>query len=984
MMKPSCKKEDYVAIAKLRRAPYTMSALWSMTTADLVREFGPLEAEYGAVAAIQAHRRELDQKLGMPTTTNLREMIGAKGGTCGGATRGGLLDILSAIGGPAAEIVLDPDQAAAVERREQKRMVIFAGPGAGKTTTLCRIVKALCNDCMAVRILVLAYNRAAEKTLIGRLKKLRVSRIPNTKTMDGSVYGVAIMTFDKLGYRINRCGGGSTYITDDTSYQSSLRRAMFVLENVGFGHWDTIVIDEGQDILPVHAGIITALCGAANSPQLIAAGDPRQELYAGARWFSDLWSRSEMVDKIVLRYNHRSAPEIVDALNAFSRVNFPKLHRDQIAAREVTGVVRAHIIDARAGWDMSATERAISSREVGEFVGQIMSEVHPDQCYAIGPVTINKFGNDIITLTARQVISENNPGEYAVAGLGLESGVYAISTSKLIKGTERSRVVVFAADMDYSICVDRTAVIKLLFVALSRAQDELIIVSRSNGRGDSAIAMAPLYTAIGSEQPVVHVARCRDTMQQFIPVTSTFNNTGGLSDSAAIDVADVCDAWVDGECIDLGPARGDSDFMGVYSEALIASALNIPMAQSLTVEVEHDKRLCGLYHNMDGSFIMRVIPGDVHTNADMKVVTNIATDDGACNAPYLHAVLKYSAVICRAWTVSARLVAGFVDNCRSAAMIAGQIREIVGDGECKYHVRGDHMFSCRRATNSQLGGYISYELDLMIGDTPIELKYVDKITATHRRQAAIYAAIKHAPRTLLVNARHGTAEWVTAADLRQIENAARSMITTRYARAQAIGPLSKFTLAPLPAIHSKIIVVVDTENDFAGTYLEIGAVALDTTDWSVLSIFDQVADDVEEQPRTEYIYDGDRPDISLMTGLGWDDSIDGKKIRGKCSEEIRGRFNDWLDTLPASPTIVHWGGSEGALVDAKVKTVDALYKVYHPWLEVRGTPRRSITKLYNAAGQMVPKLVFAAHCAFEDVIATLAVVIAAFDTNGTL
>ena len=31
---------------------------------------------------------------------------------------------------------------------------------------------------------------------------------------------------------------------------------------------------------------------------------------------------------------------------------------------------------------------------------------------------------------------------------------------------------------------------------------------------------------------------------------------------------------------------------------------------------------------------------------------------------------------------------------------------------------------------------------------------------------------------------------------------------------------------------------------------------------------------------------------------------------------------------------------------------------------------------------MVPKLVFAAHCAFEDVIATLAAVIAAFDTNG--
>ena len=65
-------------------------------------------------------------------------------------------------------------------------------------------------------------------------------------------------------------------------------------------------------------------------------------------------------------------------------------------------------------------------------------------------------------------------------------------------------------------------------------------------------------------------------------------------------------------------------------------------------------------------------------------------------------------------------------------------------------------------------------------------------------------------------------------------------------------------------------------------------------------------------------------------------------------------------------------------------TVDALHAIFRPWLALKGTPRRDLTNLKAAVEQVIPKLLYAPHCAFEDTIATMGVVISMLSTESML
>jgi hypothetical protein len=1013
MQRPCCSKEDYVEIAKLRRRPFTPSMVWKRTTESLREDFEPSVAEFAFITQLQQRRDSFDVSLGRPSIGTLKTLITSAGGSCPSQiTRGGMLDVLSALGWAPVDFQLDPDQVAAVERRRQSRLVIYAGPGAGKTTTLCHIVRSICADESRARVLVLAYNRSAEQTLIERLKVLRVARIKNTKLYDGGVAGVAVLTFDKLGFRINdnfRDDITAPLDTNQDTYTRSLYVAINNLRRCNVALWDVVVVDEGQDILPIHAEIIRELCSATNAPRLIAAGDPRQELYPGAKWFSELWTRSPDLERVVLRYNHRSAPEIVDALNAFSRANFPNIHVDQIAVRAPGGRVRHHIVQTNKAWEMRVDERLHSARKVGELVGDIMSKNAPNHCYAVGPITIERFGMDAITLTTRQVVNELNPGVLVSPNSHKpDAGVYAIATSRRIKGTERACVVVFGVDIDYGACVDRSSAIKMAFVAISRARDELVIVSRNWGRGELVDAMAPLYQAIGATMAPLYQAigatldTCTRTQTRVkedlhtITVAGSFtglSSGGRLCGCEAIEVAPSQNALgavgvispenMSAPVLVLGDERCDADFMGVYAEALIAQALGVQLATRLDVVVEKKSENCGLRRNQDGSFTMHV----KEDKADlMREVAASAMSTDSINAPYIHAVLKYSAIICRAWTVSARFAQRCAMTSESATAIANQIRDIVQvagsqSSLVKYSTRGAHHLRCRRPVLHDTTGCISFEIDLKMGDVPVELKYVDVLSVEHRRQAAVYAALCGAPRALLFNAKKGNAEWVPAASIGQVENAARVLINIRLARKRALGPLRPFAVALPDNMQSGRALFIDTENDPSGMLLEIAAVVVDMNEWSVTNVFDELASDVKEISRGAYLpRPGRMPDISAMTGLSWSAS---ESVRRCASVDLQNKFTTWSAQILGTPTIVHWGGNERMLASGN-PTVDALHAIFRPWLALKGTPRRDLTNLKAAVEQVIPKLLYAPHCAFEDTIATMGVVISMLSTESML
>ncbi len=93
---------------------------------------------------------------------------------------------------------------------------------------------------------------------------------------------------------------------------------------------------------------------------------------------------------------------------------------------------------------------------------------------------------------------------------------------------------------------------------------------------------------------------------------------------------------------------------------------------------------------------------------------------------------------------------------------------------------------------------------------------------------------------------------------------------------------------------------------------------------------------------------------------------------------------------PVPPVYLHWGGSEKALLGEHAKTLDVYMSCFVPWLELKGgggagvKRRQGDTGLGCAMQQLVPHLPFVPHQAFEDALATLAVLLATVNFGGKL
>jgi hypothetical protein len=685
-------KEDYVWVAHRRRSPHTAAYLWKQTAAALAAEFAPAADELAALEAHQAERarveRECQQGGRRATVEGLKAQIRARGATCPtGATRGGLLDVLAALPpaaehteafaerpdayeGPAADLVdefaavapssdratdtkkceecfelradlaadaadpeLDADQRATVERAaaaETQRLFIYAGPGAGKTTTLVHCARRICADAPTARVLILVYNRAADEVLNKRLKALRVSIINNNEADNDIVAGAAVMTFDKFAHRVGvaHCdasvlfdGEASCAAAGADSYAAAMERAVATLraragwQANGICRWDVVIVDEAQDLRSAHAEIINSLAPRGGAARLIVAGDPRQELYQGATWYSEVWASSTEDERAVLRYNHRSGSRIVDIINAFSYANFPTLHCEQIPTRAEPGRVwveevpapptlpekRLHLIGAGDPWAIA----------VGKRVGELLAECTPRTAYAVAPVTVEKFCWDSAQCAARQHLNSKRPDEFLSVGHCVDpaNSAYAAATSAKIKGTERARAIVYAIDSDYSFSVDECALIRRVFVALSRARDELVIVRRFRGGCLLGKIMEPVYRELGDDKPTrPPQAPFEDRRLPTIMVAGVSESTSGLCVHPAIPVA--VERSDNAPTLNLGPAHGDSDFLGIYAEALVLAAAGAPRPARVRVKAEADRDRRGLMHEK-GECILRVAPATV-------------------------------------------------------------------------------------------------------------------------------------------------------------------------------------------------------------------------------------------------------------------------------------------------------------------------------------------------------------------------------------
>ncbi len=1036
-------------VARQRRLAMTVAKLWQHNQYDLRELVTPVTlAERELVEKARAERKAYlinDQK---PTMTMLKNRLKEVGLTShGGITRGGLIDLLiensDKVGG--GKFSLDPDQTVAVSKWNEPSLLINAGPGAGKTTVVCHLTA----ECVAHddKVLLLVYNREAERTLTKRLRQLNVQLIQKNKIDEPGIVGCSVMTFDKFAYQINTRMSrknadddedDDNYDNDDyacydeemgpdepanvlskddsvgDSYFIEMNRAAMNISADGSAteslpKWSVIVVDEAQDVTSVHRRLIDGVVRLNPSIRKIIAGDPRQELYSGTGWFSESWATTSDDSRVVLRYNHRSSPEIVEAINIYSRNAFPSLHHEQISAVDVadqeTGVFLHEVPCNDDRWWLNKTELVNTSQQVGTVVGSLLASKEPGTVYAVAPVTIEKYNMQIATTTARQTVEDERPGEilhmaHMLEKSALQDKVYIVATSRKIKGTERDSVVVYGADVEYSI--ETSSLSKMLFVALSRAQKTLHIVTRKLTGQKVGRLLRPVIEHLGGVR-VTDIVTPKTPVRNTVPVADT-GATGDAVGSYGICYSDALRPVVSArratDPVDI-ETRGDNDFVGCFAEALVAEALGVDLSRDVELVVESDRNRRGICYDPIAHKYQIRIPSVTEAYEEIATVKRVAEKEYLA---YEYARMKFSVLCGKLWTVSRHAVedparykdmqtqtAAFAETLFECVRVWSRQDASVGAGLSRTElVEYANMFEHELLTersDKEAGGII-YVPDLIVMGIPVEIKYTDETTANHRRQAGIYATLRNAPYAVLANMKVGALEKIEPLNVFVVEAVGRAILAVTAGRDALVRLEARAIRAPR-RLTPACVVTVDVEKSATGSITEIGAVAFSATDNSIIDTYRGLADGVE------VIVKGDEKP-AVQTGVGWAwgeekiQQLTGLRVvnLGKivaASKRLITWFKRWVATLPEPRTFVYWGGSESELLsDVPGETCDAYQELFKPWLDHCDRMRTGACQLTDAARQIVPTFKFTPHRAYEDALATASVFIGVTSFTGVV
>ena len=643
----------------------------------------------------------------------------------------------------------------------------------------------------------------------------------------------------------------------------------------------------------------------------------------------------------------------------------------------------------------------ISSQLVGEFVGQFVAERAPGMAYAVAPLTVAKFNWEPAQKRAREEIHRARPGARVVAGDATGAACactanYTIATATKLKGTERSRVVVFGADIDYDLMLSRTAFIKRLFVALSRARDELVIVLRTR---ITPVAYGVLAPALRLALPSTR-APSRALHDGHKPVRAiSMRLVEDLAECGAVRIG--CAAWPRPPPPLLAiPIFNDADFVGEYAEALVADALGLMLLTRIEVRI-HDLKT-GQRESTREIFTRVVAPDgepmyiiECGAAAAPAVRARVAATYAAAagrDPAYGHCLLKFCATIGTVWTVSERLAHTAAEYAPRAAAIAGWLRTEAPGAEWHWGATGEWRAASTRHADTASDVLVHFTPDFIAvsGGQPafvLELKHVSALTDAHRRQASAYALFTGAPRTLLLNVgANGSAETIAPPASADFARAVRAVAALRAGRSAATrrstsGPAADFAgVASPPGFTPACVIALDIET--AGALVtEVGAVVLSAVDWRLLGTYSEVAPGVVAGRRAPAGSAARR--VEDITGLAVDDA----HALTAAQPAMRQRLLDFAQTFaPAGArTWVTYGGGDAAWLGEP--TVDVLHRLFRPWRERVGgnadaAPLELAARL--AASTDGFGCLFVPHVAFEDAIATAAVLAATLRTDGAL
>ena len=770
------------------------------------------------------------------TLTCLREMAKRKG--CRGYSSLNKAALITLIREKiATKTHLDEHQRKVAATHEDALVLLVAGPGAGKTTTLCHMIKKIMRAKPTSRICVLSYNRNAVDNFKKRLAVVGAKAKDKKLISDGG-RGCFITSFNEYMWHGRGVTNNTVCATKEeklAGYAKMFREGLAIASRT-CEHWDYLVIDEAQDVCGQQPQLINQLINI--SAHSIIAGDPRQQLYQGAHWFGHM-----VVDHpaqvSILYNNYRSSPEIVRFLNDFSRKHFGSLHHDQVAVNKTPGCVTAKVHEYTQ-WH----NKEIIYGCIGEEAADTLRE-RPTG-YKLFPISNCKWGADPIKKTMRERLyekSEHSRVTDITQGQAIPADGYCISNAYQVKGTETDCVVLSGAEADYRTYgnVPRDCVVKTVFVAMSRAKLRLhlIDIGLSNGlfNGLACTDNPPLTRSI---------AVVKETDKISLPsVKTTLAVTTNLSRLPVLNAAgELVTTFVPVEVSRVN----DADFVGLYVEGLVALALGVPpvgvaatwrlqpecvyqhnpatcekcikwrelgksTAEGAAIQPEctkyvyqHDPATCKKcikwreleksttegaaiqYISRYGDRYERVGLG-LHTCTDGLVAVYKFTKKsaeyftnackrlgGATNYAYAYSQLDYSCVIGREWTVSSRLETEIPDV--SAAVEAIRGLPEVNNGMF-VHNEGvlKHVTTrCGKAVGALIG-----VPDLTTGNTVLELKHTSEEAPEHLGQVTAYKLMRGDTTAYLVNTLTGTISKITSTlTWNKLSDACRSMIMPNH------------------------------------------------------------------------------------------------------------------------------------------------------------------------------------------------------------
>lgn len=237
---------------------------------------------------------------------------------------------------------LTPSQQAVVDQPWNARVLVTAGPGAGKTHTLVRRLEALLQDedaeLEAGELLVLSFSRAAVRELRTRID-----------AHAESARFVRVQTFDSWAGTLLRDLGMQAGL-EGTDFDDRIRLATAAVRSGGLGERETpmpahILIDEVQDLVGARRELVQAVleqCEAVAGFTVV--GDPAQSVYGFT-----VHDRSQRRDEIGHFFGWLRERYPVDLVQLHLRDNFRAKDPEAELALPFGDDVRVLVDDEDAG-----------------------------------------------------------------------------------------------------------------------------------------------------------------------------------------------------------------------------------------------------------------------------------------------------------------------------------------------------------------------------------------------------------------------------------------------------------------------------------------------------------------------------------------------------------------------------------------------------------------------------------------------------------